>query len=1243
VGPVDLTAFVPRLLLGRSPTASRHWQVDATMAFIDISGFTSLSEQLSRRGRVGAEDLVSTLTRIFTLLMSATDDGGDVVKFAGDALLVMYDGPDHELHACHAAHAAQRLLDVVGSVRLAGAKARLRMSVGVHTGRFDLMLTGRTSQNLVVAGPELDTLLALEGVASAGQVVVSERTAASLPSSAAGAGVDGGVLLKRMTPVEAVGLASAPAPHAGQLARFLPSAFGARPDLLRADSDHRRTAMAFVQAGGLNEVLLGGAPLAVVDEVSDVVEEACAEHGVTLLDTDIAPDGYRYFLTAGAPHTVEDPEGRLLRTLVRITSAQLPLTLRAGASSGRVFAGPVGASFRRTYSVMGDTTNLAARLTARAPSGGVLVQASVLDRSATDFSTVDHDPVRVKGKADEIAVRVVTAVGAQRTRDHDERAFVGREHELALLRERLDGVRLGRGAAIEIVGEAGLGKTRLAHEAAAVDGLAVMHIETDPYGAHVPHRTLARLLRPLLGLGDGDDLLTSGRRLRETVERKAPDLLRWLPLLAPAVRAEVAPTTAVSELDDRFRAARYRDAVRGLLAAVLPVRTVVVVDDAQWVDPTSADAMAAAFAAPESPPWGLLMTRRDEERGLRGHDSFTTTVLRLEPLPKKVARRLVAAEAELRGAQVDAVVDRADGNPYFLLELVASRNADLPDSIEDLVALRIDRLSGEDRDLLRQAAVLGSRFPAALFAETTGLGDVAASALGPGLDEFLAVGSDGTIAFRREVHREVAYEQLTFRRRREAHRKAATAIERSPELASGARLQLLSLHSYAAGAWPEAYRWSRDASRAARDEFATDAVVVFAQRALEAGRRTGAPAEQLRELWLTLGEVLTLTGQHDEAVRAYGQARRGLSAPEDVAPIVVRVGNVRREEGRYDAALRAARQIRTLAATCATPDDERLAAEADLLAAGVRYWQGRSALSRSLSLSAAEHAEQLGLGHERTRLLARAYALHDTAVVELEGRAGQYDDLPIQMFAEIGDLYNQGRFSVNLAYGLFYEGDWDRAVRMYLQSLDLAERIGDVFSVAVAQMNIAEVLAQQGKAAEAVELLGESIATLRALHTALAQAHAECFLGDALRLTGDLASAEAALTASAASFERAGRASGFPVDELTSRRVELLVDQGRSQEAVDVIGTLLDRADPPAPLHCARVLRSRAMARRRLGDDLAAAADLDAGIEVARELPLGYDAALSLLVRAKWTGSDTDRAEAAELLGRLGAEALLQH
>src|SRR5438045_3745462 len=110
----DASAFVPRLLLARSADAPRQWQVEGTMALVDISGFTKLSDLLARRGRQGAEDLVGTLARIFTLLLSASDDGGDVLKFAGDALLVLYEGPQHVERACHATYQMQRLIRVVG-------------------------------------------------------------------------------------------------------------------------------------------------------------------------------------------------------------------------------------------------------------------------------------------------------------------------------------------------------------------------------------------------------------------------------------------------------------------------------------------------------------------------------------------------------------------------------------------------------------------------------------------------------------------------------------------------------------------------------------------------------------------------------------------------------------------------------------------------------------------------------------------------------------------------------------------------------------------------------------------------------------------------------------------------------------------------------------------------------------------------------------------------------------------------
>ena len=240
----------------RPDDAPRHWTAEGTMALVDISGFTSLSEQLAARGRVGAEDLVSTLTRIFTLLMSATDDGGDVVKFAGDALLVLYDGPDHELHACHA---ASRPPAPAGGRRAVSAcpapGPEPRMSVGVHTGHFEMLLTGGDHQNLVVAGPDLDRVLELQAAADAGEVLVSpERSPRCCPRPRPRQRDRGGVVRSAgCPPMASVGVAS-PGPSAPRPTPrgFLPAAFAERTDLLVADSDHRRAAMGFVQVGGLD-------------------------------------------------------------------------------------------------------------------------------------------------------------------------------------------------------------------------------------------------------------------------------------------------------------------------------------------------------------------------------------------------------------------------------------------------------------------------------------------------------------------------------------------------------------------------------------------------------------------------------------------------------------------------------------------------------------------------------------------------------------------------------------------------------------------------------------------------------------------------------------------------------------------------------------------------------------------------------------------------------------------------------
>lgn len=334
---------------------------------VDISGFTSLSEQLTAAGPEGTEQLIATLSRIFTVLLPATDDGGDVVKFAGDALLILFTGEDHARHAVHAAWNMNRVLAAVGDVHLPAARARLRMSVGVHSGTFPLLLTGNASLNTVMTGRDVSRVLALQSAAPAGRILVSDETAALLPAKQVRPeeGVPGAHRLLRGGSVPAASLMALTSGRGTASERFLPRPFAERPDLLSAAPDHRWAAIAFVQVGGVPDDPTEE-DLHHVDALTDAVEVAAAETGSTLLDVDVAVGGFRYFLTAGAPTTVEDAEGRLLTAVLRIVGTDTPYTLRAGVTAGRIFAGFVGAPYRQTYTVMGDSTNLAARLTARA-------------------------------------------------------------------------------------------------------------------------------------------------------------------------------------------------------------------------------------------------------------------------------------------------------------------------------------------------------------------------------------------------------------------------------------------------------------------------------------------------------------------------------------------------------------------------------------------------------------------------------------------------------------------------------------------------------------------------------------------------------------------------------------------------------------------------------------------------------------------------------------------------------------
>src|SRR3954451_18027880 len=338
-----LDAYVPPVLLRQlahgTPAPVR--TEDATVLFADISGFTQLSERLARRGREGAEELTQTIDATFGALLDMADrNGGDLLKHAGDALLLLFEGDDHVARACDSAVGMRHALRDVGRLRTSAGPASLRMSQGVHSGEFHLFLVGESHRELLLAGPGATAGVAMEKAAGAGDILLSPATAKRLPAQSLGAARGPGILLASAPAVEA-----APARELGgdvandDVADCLSTAVRAHLAGSAPPPEHRNVTVAFLRFEGTDELIAREGPeraAARLDELIAIVQRAADDQDVCFLESDVDADGGKVMLTAGAPRIVGDDEERMLLALRRIVESEPPLPIRIGVNGGNV-------------------------------------------------------------------------------------------------------------------------------------------------------------------------------------------------------------------------------------------------------------------------------------------------------------------------------------------------------------------------------------------------------------------------------------------------------------------------------------------------------------------------------------------------------------------------------------------------------------------------------------------------------------------------------------------------------------------------------------------------------------------------------------------------------------------------------------------------------------------------------------------------------------------------------------------
>src|SRR6476646_2854867 len=538
--------------------------------------------------------------------------GGGLLKFGGDALLLFFDGDGHEARAARASYEMRRALRAISRPRTSAGTVTLKMHVGIHSGAFLFVLAGSDHRELLVTGPGASATVEMEAAASAGEIAVSAATAAALPPEAVGEARGDAFLL-------------AAAPPAGELGRPLPPLDGLElevgvPRPIRdhvtsgtAEPEHRQAAIAFIRLSGTDSLAIEDGPEAAAAAVADVVEAvqaACVEHGVCFLESDVDEDGARIVLVAGAPRTSENDLERILRTVRAALDAETELPLSVGVSQGRVFAGQVGAAYRRTYTILGGTAALAARLMAKAGRRQILVPAELLERVETRFDAEPAAPLALKGLAEPVeAVSLGAIAGTRRDAAPSRQTpLVGRARELAVMTAALAPVRMGFGTMLEIVGDAGVGKSRLLQEfRAGASDMRRLGARCDEYESSTPYFVFRSLLRPLVGGADASERETAAA-LEAVVESAAPHLRPWLPLLALPLDVDVEPTQEVQDLQPAFRRARLHGVVEELLGALLPDPAVILLEDVHWIDEASSELLRHLAATNMTRPWAICCT-----------------------------------------------------------------------------------------------------------------------------------------------------------------------------------------------------------------------------------------------------------------------------------------------------------------------------------------------------------------------------------------------------------------------------------------------------------------------------------------------------------------------------------------------------------------------------------------------------------------------------------------------------------
>jgi class 3 adenylate cyclase/tetratricopeptide (TPR) repeat protein len=842
-------------------------------------------------------------------------------------------------------------------------------------------------------------------------------------------------------------------------------------------------------------------------------QKTAVRHGGTLMDITIGDKGSYIYINFGAFSAHEDDSRRAVNTALELHEAAKQLDflqpLQIGMTQGILRVGAYGGQTRKTFGALGDEVNLAARLMTTAAPGEILLSNQVYQAVEQYFVFEPRAPLPMKGKAEPVPIFALTGERKQRAIRLQEPSYalpmVGRAAELKLIEEKLDLALRRKSQIIGIVAEAGMGKSRLVAEVirlAHKKGFIGYGGACQSDAVNAPYQAWKSIWSAFFDIDPAAPLKKQMRSVENVLEDYAPNRLEAMPLLNVMLDLAIPENDFTSNLEPQYR----KSALTALLEDCLRAATndqpvLIVIEDLHWIDALSHDLLEdLAKMLADSPVCFVLAYRppqitRLQAPRLEALPQFTK--IELHELSKVEAEQAIRAKlAQLYPARegavpvqlVDKLMSRAQGNPFYLEELLnylRDRGLDprdpadlekiqLPDSLHTLVLSRIDQLSEREKTTLRVASIVGRLFRAAwLTGYYPALGELAHVKVD--LDklesmDITPLDSEPELAylFKHIVTHEVTYESLPFGLRTQLHEQLARFLEKQISIGAtpeSALLDTLVFHYTRSENKAKQRLYLEKAGKAAFDTSAFHTAVEYFARLLE----LTPEAEPARStVALQLAEAHLFMGEFAAARTAMERAQIAAKTDADRAAALVMLAKISERTGDYVEAQKNLAQAVPLAR--ASNDPLTLCRALDSL--GSIQWrlgnldEARVALHESLALARTLD----NVTQELTTLVGLGFVANDAA---------EEEQLYKQVYSRAVAVGNRRQAMIalnNLGVVADERQDYLSARDFHQEALRLAYEIGAPDSIALGLINLAEVVIQLGDLHEAHSKLREGLA-----------------------------------------------------------------------------------------------------------------------------------------------------------------------